>query len=179
PIGHRQERGDYQESWQPALMQEQHLKIAQEMAKKVTKALSGNGIWGVEFFISNKNGVYFSELSPRPHDTGMVTLANTQNFFEFELHLRAILGLPIAEVTLERTGASAVLLASKNSENPSFENLDVLASTPKTDFRLFGKPTSRPYRRMGVVVCYDTIHSDVTAITQKAKELAQKVKVLP
>lgn len=179
PIGHRQERGDYQESWQPALMQDHHLKTAQEMAKKVTKALTGNGLWGVEFFISNKNGVYFSELSPRPHDTGMVTLANTQNFNEFELHLRAIIGLPIPEITLERNGASAVLLASANSENPTFENLEILANAPKTDFRLFGKPTSRPYRRMGVVVCYDTIDSDVAGITKKAKELAAKVKVLP
>ena len=179
PIGHRQERGDYQESWQPALMQDHHLKTAQEMAAKVTAALTGSGLWGVEFFISNKHGVYFSELSPRPHDTGMVTLANTQNFNEFELHLRAVLGLPITEITLERNGASAVLLASNDSEKPYFENLDVLALSPKTDFRLFGKPTSRPYRRMGVVVCYDTIDSDVTAITQKAKELAQKVKVLP
>ena len=148
PIGHRQERGDYQESWQPALMDDQHLKTAQEMAEKVTAALTGNGLWGVEFFVSNKHGVYFSELSPRPHDTGMVTLANTQNFNEFELHLRAILGLPITEITLERTGASAVLLASKDSENPYFENLEVLANSPKTDFRLFGKPTSRPFRRM-------------------------------
>lgn len=179
PIGHRQERGDYQESWQPAFMDDQHLKTAQEMAEKVTAALTGNGLWGVEFFVSNKHGVYFSELSPRPHDTGMVTLANTQNFNEFELHLRAILGLPITEITLERSGASAVLLASKDSENPYFENLEVLANSSKTDFRLFGKPTSRPYRRMGVVVCYDALNCDVTAITQKAKELAQKVKVLP
>lgn len=179
PIGHRQERGDYQESWQPALMDDQHLKTAQEMAEKVTAALTGNGLWGVEFFVSNKHGVYFSELSPRPHDTGMVTLANTQNFNEFELHLRAILGLPITEITLERSGASAVLLASKDSENPYFENLEVLANSSKTDFRLFGKPTSRPFRRMGVVVCYDALNCDVTAITQKAKELAQKVKVLP
>lgn len=179
PIGHRQERGDYQESWQPAFMDDQHLKTAQEMAEKVTASLTGNGLWGVEFFVSNKHGVYFSELSPRPHDTGMVTLANTQNFNEFELHLRAILGLPITEITLEKSGASAVLLASKDSENPYFENLEVLANSSKTDFRLFGKPTSRPYRRMGVVVCYDALNSDVTAITQKAKELAQKVKVLP
>jgi phosphoribosylglycinamide formyltransferase 2 len=178
PIGHRQERGDYQESWQPALMQEQHLKTAQEMAKKVTNALTGNGIWGVEFFISNKDGVYFSELSPRPHDTGMVTLANTQNFNEFELHLRAIIGLPIPEITLERNGASAVLLASSHSENPQFENLDILATSPKTDFRLFGKATSRPYRRMGVVVAYDHVDSEITDLTQKVKDLASKVKVL-
>jgi len=179
PIGHRQERGDYQESWQPALMLEHHLKTAQEMAKKVTAALTGNGLWGVEFFISTKEGVYFSELSPRPHDTGMVTLANTQNFNEFELHLRAIIGLPIPEITLERNGASAVLLASSDSENPYFENLDVLANSPKTDFRLFGKPSSRPYRRMGVVVCYDDINTDIAAITEKAKDLASKVRVLP
>jgi phosphoribosylglycinamide formyltransferase 2 len=178
PIGHRQERGDYQESWQPALMQEQHLKTAQEMAKKVTNALTGNGIWGVEFFISNKDGVYFSELSPRPHDTGMVTLANTQNFNEFELHLRAIIGLPIPEITLERNGASAVLLASSHSENPHFENLDILATTPKTDFRLFGKATSRPFRRMGVVVAYDHVDSEIASLTQKVKDLASKVKVL-
>ncbi len=117
PIGHRQERGDYQESWQPAAMQQEHLKTAQDMAAKVTKALGGSGIWGVEFFVAD-DGVYFSELSPRPHDTGMVTLANTQNFNEFELHLRAILGLPIAEITQERIGASAVILASKNSDHP-------------------------------------------------------------
>ena len=179
PIGHRQERGDYQESWQPAIMHDYHLKSAQEMAKAVTNALTGNGIWGVEFFISNTGGVYFSELSPRPHDTGMVTLANTQNFNEFELHLRAIIGLPIPEITLEKNGASAVLLASEDSNDPSFENLEVLANAPKTDFRLFGKPTSRPYRRMGVVVCYDEIETNISEITKKTKELAAQVKVLP
>src|SRR5690554_2331299 len=120
PIGHRQERGDYMESWQPAPMQNDILKEAQQMAQKVTTALTGCGIWGVEFFITNE-GVYFSELSPRPHDTGMVTLAKTQNFNEFELHLRAVLGLPIPEITLERIGASAVILGSENSENPTFE----------------------------------------------------------
>ncbi len=109
----------------------------------------------------------------------MVTLANTKNFNEFELHLRAIIGLPIPEITLERNGASAVLLASSHSENPYFENLDVLANSPKTDFRLFGKPSSRSYRRMGVVVCYDDINSSVAAITKKAKVLASKVRVLP
>ena len=104
PIGHRQERGDYMESWQPARMEDSVLKEAQEMAKKVTQALTGIGIWGVEFFIGD-DGIYFSELSPRPHDTGMVTLAKTQNFNEFELHLRAILGLPISEIIQERIGA--------------------------------------------------------------------------
>ena len=111
PIGHRQERGDYQESWQPMQMQESHLLDAQEMAKEVTNALGGSGIWGVEFFIA-KDGVYFSELSPRPHDTGMVTLANTQNYNEFELHARAILGIPVPEIKLLKNGASAVILAN-------------------------------------------------------------------
>jgi len=120
PIGHRQERGDYQESWQPATMEAAHLKTAQEMADKVTAALTGSGIWGVEFFVGD-DGVYFSELSPRPHDTGMVTLGNTQNLNEFELHLRAILGLPIGEITQEKIGASAVILASGDSTNPGWK----------------------------------------------------------
>jgi len=177
PIGHRQERGDYQESWQPANMLEEHLNTAQEMANKVTAALGGAGIWGVEFFIAN-DGVYFSELSPRPHDTGMVTLANTQNYNEFELHLRAILGLPITTITQERIGASAVILASDHSKNPTFEGINELAAAPKSDFRLFGKPSSRPYRRMGVIVTYDDIKGDVVAVTKRARDLAQKVKVL-
>ncbi len=177
PIGHRQERGDYQESWQPANMLEEHLNTAQEMANKVTAALGGAGIWGVEFFIAN-DGVYFSELSPRPHDTGMVTLANTQNYNEFELHLRAILGLPITTITQERIGASAVILASDHSKNPTFEGINELAAAPKSDFRLFGKPSSRPYRRMGVIVTYDDVKGDVVAVTKRAKDLAQKVKVL-
>ena len=176
PIGHRQERGDYQESWQPATMQQTHLQTAQEMARKVTNALGGAGLWGVEFFIGD-DGVYFSELSPRPHDTGMVTLANTQNFTEFELHLRAVIGLPIPEITLERIGASAVILAGGNSENPTFSGLEHLAMAPKTDFRIFGKPTARPYRRMGVVVTYDSLGSEVNSVTKRAKELAQKVTV--
>jgi len=178
PIGHRQERGDYQESWQPANMLEEHLNTAQEMANKVTAALGGAGIWGVEFFIAD-DGVYFSELSPRPHDTGMVTLANTQNYNEFELHLRAILGLPIISITQERIGASAVILASNHSENPSFGGINELAAAPKSDFRLFGKPSSRPYRRMGVVITYDDIKGDVDTVTKRAKDMAQKVKVLP
>lgn len=176
PIGHRQERGDYQESWQPATMEDAHLKTAQEMAARVTTALGGAGLWGVEFFIGD-DGVYFSELSPRPHDTGMVTLANTQNYNEFELHLRAVLGLPIKEITLERIGASAVILASKDSSNPSFSGIEEIAIVPKSDFRLFGKSTSRPYRRMGVVVTYDTLDSNIGAVTQRAKELASKITV--
>lgn len=176
PIGHRQERGDYQESWQPAKVSVQDIAEAQDMARKVTEALGGAGIFGVEFFLTNE-GVYFSELSPRPHDTGMVTLAGTQNFNEFELHLRAILSLPIAEITQERVGASAVILASENSNNPTYTGIETLASLPKTDFRIFGKPTSRPYRRMGVVLTYDTIDTEVNEVVEQAKKSATLVKV--
>jgi phosphoribosylglycinamide formyltransferase 2 len=176
PIGHRQERGDYQESWQPARVSEADILEAQEMAKKVTEALGGAGLFGVEFFLTNE-GVYFSELSPRPHDTGMVTLANTQNFNEFELHLRAILSLPIFEITQERAGASAVILASGDSNNPTFSGIENVAFQPKTDFRLFGKPISRPYRRMGVVLNYDTLNTPVEEIVERAKKIATLVTV--
>lgn len=176
PIGHRQERGDYQESWQPARISDKDLFEAQDMAEKVTEALGGAGLFGVEFFLTDE-GVYFSELSPRPHDTGMVTLANTQNFNEFELHLRAILSLPIAEITLERNGASTVILASENSNNPTFTGIENVARLPKTDFRLFGKPTSRPYRRMGVVLSYDTLETPIEEIVERAKSTASLVKV--
>jgi phosphoribosylglycinamide formyltransferase 2 len=175
PIGHRQERGDYQESWQPARISDKDLFEAQDMAEKVTEALGGAGLFGVEFFLTDE-GVYFSELSPRPHDTGMVTLANTQNFNEFELHLRAILSLPIAEITLEKNGASAVILASENSNNPTFTGIENVACLPKTDFRLFGKPTSRPYRRMGVVLSYDTLETPIEEIIERAKSTASLVK---
>ncbi|MAB57257.1 MAG: phosphoribosylglycinamide formyltransferase 2 [Aequorivita sp.] len=177
PIGHRQERGDYMESWQPAPMKNEILEEAQQMAEKVTTALSGCSVWGVEFFVAD-DGVYFSELSPRPHDTGMVTLAKTQNFNEFELHLRAILGLPISEITLERIGASAVILATENSENPTFEGLEKVAASPKTDFRIFGKPTSRPFRRMGIVLTHDNLGGDISEVTEKAKKLASQIKVI-
>lgn len=177
PIGHRQERGDYQESWQPAIINEEALKEAQRMAEKVTKALGGAGIFGVEFFLAD-DGVYFSELSPRPHDTGMVTLAGTQNFNEFELHLRAILSLPIAEITLEKAGASAVILASDNSNNPTFEGIEKIAALPKTDFRLFGKPTSRPYRRMGVALVNAPLGADIKMVVEDAKKAAGLVKVI-
>ena len=170
PIGHRQERGDYMESWQPAPMESDVLKEAQQMAEKVTTALTGCGIWGVEFFVAD-DGVYFSELSPRPHDTGMV------NFNEFELHLRAVLGLPIPEIIQERIGCSAVILASENSDNPIYSGLEKVAASPKTDFRIFGKPTSRPYRRMGVVLTYDNVGGNISEVTEKAKNLAKQVKV--
>ena len=175
PIGHRQERGDYQESWQPMPMDSKRLQEAQEMADKVTKALGGAGIWGVEFFIT-KDATYFSELSPRPHDTGMVTLAGTQNLSEFELHARAVLELPIPEVKLLKSGASAVLLASKNSkESPSFHGVEEVLKNKETDVRLFGKPSARPYRRMGVVLKYG--NKDVEELVEEAKYLASKIKV--
>lgn len=176
PIGHRQERGDYQESWQPARVSDKDIAEAQDMARKVTEALGGAGIFGVEFFLTDE-GVYFSELSPRPHDTGMVTLAGTQNFNEFELHLRAILSLPIAKITLERNGASAVILASENSNSPTYSGVEKIAALPKTDFRLFGKPTSRPYRRMGVALTYDNTDTSVETIVEKAIAAAALVKV--
>ena len=176
PIGHRQERGDYQESWQPAIIKEQDLAAAQEMARKVTHALSGEGIWGVEFFLAD-DGVYFSELSPRPHDTGMVTLAGTQNLSEFELHARAVLGLPIPEITLERAGASAVILANRESTTPVYSGIENAMENKQTDLRIFGKPTTRPYRRMGVALAYDKPGSDISRIIARAVEIAKQVKV--
>ena len=176
PIGHRQERGDYQESWQPAQILDKDLFEAQDMAEKVTETLGGAGLFGVEFFLTD-NGVYFSELSPRPHDTGMVTLAGTQNFNEFELHLRAILSLPIHEITLEKAGASAVILASQNSNNPTYSGIEKIAAFPKTNFRIFGKPTSRPYRRMGVALVNDSLATPIEEIVEKAKIAAGLVKI--
>jgi phosphoribosylglycinamide formyltransferase 2 len=178
PIGHRQERGDYQESWQPANVSQKDIQEAQEMARKVTQALGGAGLFGVEFFLTDE-GVYFSELSPRPHDTGMVTLAGTQNFNEFELHLRAILSLAIAEITLEKAGASAVILASENSNNPTYSGISEIAALPKTDFRIFGKPSSRPYRRMGVALTYDTLETPIEEVVKKAKKAASLVTIKP
>ena len=178
PIGHRQERGDYQESWQPATIANKDLAEAQEMAQKVTEALGGAGLFGVEFFLTDE-GVYFSELSPRPHDTGMVTLAGTQNFNEFELHLRAILSLPIFEITIEKAGASAVILASENSDNPKYSGISSLAALPKTDFRIFGKPSSRPFRRMGVVLTHDSLEIPIEEVVIKAKRAASLVTVNP
>jgi len=178
PIGHRQERGDYQESWQPAATNPADLATAQDMAGKITRALGGAGIWGVEFFLAD-DGVYFSELSPRPHDTGMVTLAGTQNLSEFELHARAVLGLPIAEISHERNGASAVILAHEEGGDPEFSGVEQVLSQPRADIRLFGKPIARPYRRMGVVLTYDSPGADVDAIKQRAIDLAALVTVKP
>ena len=175
PIGHRQERGDYQESWQPMPMQESHLLEAQNMARKVTSALGGSGIWGVEFFIA-KDGVYFSELSPRPHDTGMVTLANTQNYNEFELHARAILGIPVPEIRLLKNGASAVILAnSEKSDFPRIKGADKAALIENSDFKIFGKPSTRKYRRMAVALAYGNESTD--QLVNKAKEVASYISI--
>ncbi len=175
PIGHRQERGDYQESWQPMTMNPVHLKEAEEMAARVTKALGGSGLWGVEFFIT-KDGAYFSELSPRPHDTGMVTLAGTQNFSEFELHVRAVLGLPIPAIHLLKNGASAVVLATASSDfAPNFIGVEAVLAKEGFDIRLFGKPTTRPYRRMGVVL--NSGDSSVELLTKQAKEAASTISL--
>ena len=175
PIGHRQEGGDYQESWQPMEMVSDRLKEAQEMAKIVTNALGGAGIWGVEFFIT-KNATYFSELSPRPHDTGMVTLAGTQNFNEFELHARAVLGFPIPEIKLLKNGASAVVLANDSSTSqPVFSGLEKAMSSKESDIRIFGKPSTRPNRRMAVILKYGS--EAVEKLVSRAVALAKEVKV--
>lgn len=180
PIGHVQQSGDYRESFQMPVISEEHLREAQRMAAAVTEALTGAGIWGVEFFLSRDKGVYFSELSPRPHDTGMVTLAGTQNLNEFELHLRAVLGLPIPAITFERMGASAVILADEASETaPSYEGIEeALAADPQLDIRIFGKPSTRRNRRMGVVVGYAPHGSDLDALRDRVKAAAAKVRVV-
>ena len=149
-----------------------------QKAAKVTQALTGAGLWGVEFFLSHDKGVYFSELSPRPHDTGMVTLAGTQNLNEFELHCRAVLGLPIPRITLEHTGASAVILSPIASrEQPRYRGEEKVCREENTDLRIFGKPSTKLNRRMGVVVRYDALDADLDALRDKTKAAAAKVEV--
>lgn len=179
PIGHVQKHGDYRESFQPAVIKPEHLKEAQHMAKAVTHALTGYGIWGVEFFLSNENGVYFSELSPRPHDTGMVTLAQTQNLNEFELHLRALLGLPVPEIELLRAGASCPILAVSNTAvEPDFIGVDDALLEPHTDLRIFGKPRAWKERRLGVALAYDSVDCNINELREKVRNVAAKVKNL-
>ncbi|MFR9619878.1 MAG: formate-dependent phosphoribosylglycinamide formyltransferase [Rikenellaceae bacterium] len=177
PIGHVQKGGDYRESFQPAPISPEHLAEAQDMADKVTRALGGAGLWGVEFFLSDANGVYFSELSPRPHDTGMVTLANTQRYNEFELHLRAVMSLPIPDIKLERMGVSAAIVSphEETFENPSFEGVEQVLSQPNLELRLFGKQSVRRNRRMGVVVAYDALDGDMDALRHQAITAAEEV----
>jgi phosphoribosylglycinamide formyltransferase 2 len=173
PIGHRQERGDYQESWLPAKISAAHLKKAQAMAKKVTDHLGGAGLFGVEFFLT-KEGVYFSELSPRPHDTGMVTMIS-QNLTEFDLHVRAVLGLPIPEIVYYGPSASAVILADRESESFSFKGVASALAEKGTDLRIFGKPSTRKHRRMGVALARD---KSVDLARAKARRAAGKVKIV-
>lgn len=172
PIGHRQERGDYQESWMPARITPAQLKKAQAMAKKVTDYLGGAGIFGVEFFLTGKE-VYFSELSPRPHDTGLVTLAS-QDLSEFDLHLRAVLGLPIPEISYWGPAASAVILAKGDSASFEFTGVDKALKTKQTDVRLFGKPTTRLHRRMGVALARA---KTVEEARKKARMAAKAVRI--
>jgi phosphoribosylglycinamide formyltransferase 2 len=176
PIGHRQERGDYQESWQPVAISEKDYNDACDMAQKVTAALTGTGIWGVEFFLTD-NGVYFSELSPRPHDTGMVTLAGTQNLSQFDLHARAILGLPIPSIQLERAGASAVVLANKTAASFTITGIEKALELTNTDIRIFGKPSPRPYRRMAVALAYGAPGTDIKELRKKAKAAADCITI--
>lgn len=177
PIGHRQERGDYMESWQPTPMAPAAIAQAQDMARKVVDDLGGYGIFGVEFFVAGHE-VVFSELSPRPHDTGMVTLLS-QNLSEFDLHARAVLGLPIPELRLRHpAAASAVILADRDSAEFGFEGLaDALAlggGGREVDVRLFGKPTTRPYRRMGVALASGATADEARRL---AAEAAGKVRI--
>jgi phosphoribosylglycinamide formyltransferase 2 len=176
PIGHRQERGDYQESWQPAAMSEGALDQAQRMAAAVVDDLGGYGLYGVEFFVSGEE-VIFSELSPRPHDTGMVTLIS-QNLSEFDLHARAVLGLPIPHVRLVAPSASAVVLADRDSKNFSIGGIaDALAlggEGGELDVRIFGKPATRPYRRMAVALATG---SDTDCARRLAAAAAAKVTI--
>ena len=175
PIGHRQERGDYQESWQPTAMSPRALAAAQDMARKVVDDLGGYGVYGVEFFVAGDE-VIFSELSPRPHDTGMVTLIS-QNLSEFDLHARAVLGLPIPNIALRGPSASAVILADRESADFAFEGLAEALATPggEVDVRLFGKPTTRPYRRMGVALATAASTDEARRI---AAEAAEKVRIV-
>ncbi|MHC5857071.1 formate-dependent phosphoribosylglycinamide formyltransferase [Nostoc sp.] len=173
PIGHRQERGDYQESWQPAEISEDKILKAQEIAIKVTDALGGAGIFGVEFFIT-KDEVIFSELSPRPHDTGMVTLIS-QNLNEFELHLRAILDLPIPHIEQLGASASAVILASEKSDSIAFSGIADALSEKDVDIKLFGKPNAHPYRRMGVALAKGV---NVQEAREKATKAASKITII-
>lgn len=177
PVGHRQERGDYRESWQPAAMSPAALASAQDMAAKVVTALQGGGrgwgLYGVEFFVRGEE-VIFSELSPRPHDTGMVTLAS-QDLTEFDLHARAILGLPVPAEIAAQPAASAVILADRESDSFAFAGLGDALALGDTDVRIFGKPVTRPYRRMGVALARA---ADAPAAVDLAIEAAAAVRIV-
>lgn len=173
PIGHRQERGDYQESWMPCPMKPSAKRAAQEMAEAVVMRLAGKdgaGLFGVEFFVRGDE-VIFSELSPRPHDTGMVTL-RSQDLSEFDLHARAILGLPIPEIRYAGPTASAVVLATRESDRaPRYTGIETAMAIPSVEVRIFGKPTTRKYRRMGVVLAHGKTATDARKIAMTAAGL--------
>ena len=173
PVGHRQERGDYQESWIPAALSPSQLAEAQRMAKKVTDRLGGAGIFGVEFFIT-RDEVIFSELSPRPHDTGMVTMIS-QDLSEFDLHVRAILGLPIPSINYHGPSASAVILADREAPRVAgYDGLESALALPDTQVRIFGKPDTRKYRRMGVALARA---EDTDAARKRARQAADRVTI--
>jgi phosphoribosylglycinamide formyltransferase 2 len=178
PIGHRQEAGDYQESWQPCPLHPATLAECQRIAAKVTEALGGWGLFGVELFISGApdqpQTVYFSEVSPRPHDTGMVTMVS-QMMSEFELHVRAIAGLPIGSIDLIRPGASAVILAPGSSNQPCYTGLAEALAVPTSKVRLFGKPRCHAGRRMGVALA---LGDTIAEARQRAIACASQVQVL-
>jgi phosphoribosylglycinamide formyltransferase 2 len=178
PIGHRQESGDYRESWQPCALHPDTLAACQTMAKAVTDALGGWGLFGVELFIAGApdqpQTVYFSEVSPRPHDTGMVTLVS-QSSSEFELHVRAIMGLPLGEITLVQPGASAVILAPGASDRPRYAGLDQALQVPTSKVYLFGKPTAHANRRMGVALALGDTVEEARA---RAIACAKQVQVM-
>ncbi|GLI37685.1 formate-dependent phosphoribosylglycinamide formyltransferase [Geobacter hydrogenophilus] len=173
PIGHVQIKGDYHESWQPMAMTPAALAESQRQAKAVTDALGGSGIFGVELFIKGDR-VWFSEVSPRPHDTGMVTMIS-QNLSEFELHVRAILGLPVPEVVNLAPAASHVVLAPEAAEEVTFSGLDAALSVPETKLRLFGKPDTRPGRRMGVALSFG---ADTDEARNRAEQAAHAVRIV-
>ena len=170
PIGHKQVEGDYVESWQPQPMHEVALKKAKDIAKKITDALGGLGLFGVELFVKNDE-VWFSEVSPRPHDTGMVTMAS-QRQNEFELRARAILGLPV-NTSLSRPSASSVIYGNHDADGIYFENIDKALSVPESDLRLFGKPTSFKRRRMGVALASADNVSEARSRAQKVSSLVK------
>ncbi|MDB9529255.1 formate-dependent phosphoribosylglycinamide formyltransferase [Oscillatoria sp. CS-180] len=178
PIGHRQESGDYRESWQPCPLHPETVTECQQIAKTITDALGGWGVFGVELFIAGApdqpQKVYFSEVSPRPHDTGMVTLIS-QNISEFELHVRAIAGLPIGDITLVQPGASAVILATGSSDHPRYTGMAKALTVPTSKLRLFGKPRCYPNRRMGVALA---LGDTVAEARERAIACASQVTVL-
>ena len=173
PIGHRQEGGDYRESWQPQKMSEPALQKAQKIAEKVVKELGGYGLFGMEFFVKDDE-VYFNEVSPRPHDTGLVTLIS-QDLSEFALHVRAILGFPIGEITQYGPSASSVILGNGHSENIKFSNVgQALGSVSGSQIRLFAKPNINGPRRLGVAIARGR---DIDSAIEHAKEVSNLVKI--